>query len=127
MRFAVACFGILPTFVSDERDNHGVEVEEEHQQVETQLDERFFLVHVQFAEDLCCVEKMLVFEDSVSAVSLCHSFVPLRICAPICKLHYKASLCHGIAYFFPFHAIKGRFKINGNQYPLMRNKMVRNA
>jgi hypothetical protein len=27
--------------VADESDNHAVEVEEEHQQVETKLDERF--------------------------------------------------------------------------------------
>ena len=32
---------LLVRFVSDEGDNHAVQVEEEHQQVETQLDERF--------------------------------------------------------------------------------------
>ena len=49
--------------VADEGDDHAVEVEEEHQQVETELDERLLLVYVQLAEDLGRVEQVLVLED----------------------------------------------------------------
>lgn len=55
----------LPTFVSDESYNHRVEIEEEHQQVETQLDERLLLMDVELAEDLSRVKEMLVFKDPV--------------------------------------------------------------
>lgn len=59
----------LPTFVPDESDNHGVEVEEEHEQVETELDEGLLLVHVQLSEDLSGVEQVLVLEDPVQNMS----------------------------------------------------------
>jgi hypothetical protein len=70
--------------VADQGDNHAVEVEEEHQEVEAQLEERFLqlpavryslhrarsdgavthlLVHVQLAEDLGRVQQMLVIVD----------------------------------------------------------------
>jgi hypothetical protein len=53
----------LSRLVSDQGDNHAVEVEEEHEQVEAQFDERLLLVHVELAEDLGGVEEVLVFED----------------------------------------------------------------
>jgi hypothetical protein len=56
----------LPTFISDQSHDHRVQVEEEHEQVESQLDERFLLMHVQFAENLGRVEEVLVFEDSAT-------------------------------------------------------------
>jgi len=46
-----------------ESHNHAVEVEEEHDQVEAELDERFLLVYIQFPEDLRGVQEMLVVED----------------------------------------------------------------
>lgn len=54
---------ILSTFVSDKRDDHAVEVEEEHEQMEAELDERLFLVDVEFSEDFGRVEEVLIFED----------------------------------------------------------------
>lgn len=73
----------LVGLVADEGDNHAVEVEEEHQKMETELDERllyrplavsipelcsakyYLLVNVQLAEDFSCVQKMLVLEDPI--------------------------------------------------------------
>lgn len=54
----------LPRLVPDQSDDHGVEVEEEHEQVEAELDEGLLLVHVQLAEDLGRVQEVLVLEDS---------------------------------------------------------------
>lgn len=51
--------------IPDQRDNHAVKVEEEHQEMEPELDERFLFMDVEFAEDFGCVEEMLVIEDSV--------------------------------------------------------------
>lgn len=92
---------LLITFVPDERDNHGVEVKEEHEQVEAQLDEGLLLVHVKLAEDLCRVEQVLVFEDSAKKRTLDH--VPLYSHVWYC------------AYFFPFQATSGKFNSNGSQ------------
>ena len=66
----------LTPLVPDKSDDHRVEVEEEHQKVETKLDERLLLVHVELPEDLRRVQKMLVFEDPVTvsiALFPCHS------------------------------------------------------
>ena len=67
--------------VTDERDDHAVEVEEEHDQVVTELDERFLrnvrglassvggsvqsylLVNIELSEDLGRVKEVLVLED----------------------------------------------------------------
>ena len=69
-------------FVPNQGDNHAVEVEEKQDKVEAKFDERFLahvleialkrstwgvsdsLMHVQLAEDLRRIEKMLVIEDS---------------------------------------------------------------
>lgn len=45
----------LVRLVADKSNDHAVEVEEEHEQVEAQLDEGFLLVHIEFPEDLRCV------------------------------------------------------------------------
>jgi gamma-glutamyl phosphate reductase len=55
----------LTPLVPDKSDDHRVEVEEEHQKVETKLDERLLLVHVELPEDLRGVEQVLVLEDPV--------------------------------------------------------------
>ena len=58
-------------FVANESHDHAVEVEEEHQKVETKLDERLLLVHVELPEDLRGVEQVLVLEDpTVASVSV---------------------------------------------------------
>jgi len=49
--------------VTDESDNHAVEVEEKHDEVEAKLDEGFLLVDVQLPEDLCRIEEVSVLED----------------------------------------------------------------
>lgn len=51
---------ILGGFVSDKSNNHAVEVEEEHEQVEAKLEERFLLVNIELAEDLSRIEEMSV-------------------------------------------------------------------
>nr|POF02503.1 hypothetical protein CFP56_58134 [Quercus suber] len=53
----------LSALVTNERDDHRVQVEEEHEEVETEFYERFFLVDVEFAEDLGRVEQVLLVED----------------------------------------------------------------
>lgn len=58
----------LAPLVPDKGDDHGVEVEEEHKQVETKLDERLLLVHVKLPEDLRGVKQMLVLEDPVENI-----------------------------------------------------------
>lgn len=75
--------------VADQRDDHAVEVEEEHQEVEAQFDERFLgsthesasrgsarefdktnlLVHVQLAENLSRVQQVLVIVDPITPTS----------------------------------------------------------
>jgi hypothetical protein len=55
----------LTPLVPDKSDDHRVEVEEEHQKVETKLDEGLLLVHVELPEDLRGVEQVLVLEDPV--------------------------------------------------------------
>lgn len=54
----------LPTLIPDQSDDHGVEIEEEHEEVEAKLDEGFLLVDVEFAEDFGGVEEVLILEDS---------------------------------------------------------------
>ena len=76
----------LVGLVADEGDDHAVQVEEEHQQVETQLDERFLarvssghcrwkpedardsylLMDVQLPEDFCRVEQVVLLENPMS-------------------------------------------------------------
>ena len=66
----------LTPLVPDKSDDHRVEVEEEHQKVETKLDERLLLVHVELPEDLRRVQKMLVLKDPVTVSIVlfpCHS------------------------------------------------------
>jgi hypothetical protein len=46
---------LLVGLVLNEGNNHLVEVEEEHEQVETELDEGLLLMNVQLPEDLGCV------------------------------------------------------------------------
>lgn len=72
----------LVRLITDQGNNHAVEVEEEHQEMETELDEGFLyvvscvhpeildikeethpLVNIELAENLGCVQKVLVVED----------------------------------------------------------------
>ena len=86
----------LSTFVSDERDDHAVEIEEEHQEVKAELDEGFFLVRVELSEDLGGVQKVLVFEDPAEShistlfshlaaelLSLSAPFMPVTRCEQV--------------------------------------------
>lgn len=122
----------LVGFVADESNDHAVKVEEEHQQVEAKLDERFLsgvstleslrpalhapdlsgtylLMDIQLPEDLCRVEQVVLLEDS----SICQQTRP--------------STSVEKTYFLPFHAKRGRFRMSAIQYPLMRNRKVRKA
>lgn len=56
------CTGLV-RFVADQGNDHAVQVKEKHQEVETKLDERFLLVHVELAEDLGRIQEVLVLED----------------------------------------------------------------
>jgi hypothetical protein len=50
----------LGGLVSDKSNDHAVEVKEEHDQVETQLEERFLLVDIELAENLSRIEEVSV-------------------------------------------------------------------
>lgn len=54
--------------VTDQSQDHSVEVEEEHHQVETQLDEALLLVLGQGSEDLSSVQHMVLLQNLVSVV-----------------------------------------------------------
>jgi hypothetical protein len=88
----------LVRLVADESDDHAVEVEEEHEQVETEFDEGFLcsvsalspgailrwvsdlLVYVELPEDLGCIQKMLVLKDP-TAVSIVPQINLFLVCA----------------------------------------------
>jgi len=42
----------LMRLIADERHDHAVQIEEEHDEVETELDEGFLLMHIQLPKDL---------------------------------------------------------------------------
>jgi len=54
------------SLIADQSDNHAIEVEEEHDKVETKLYERFLLMHIQFPKNFCRVQKMLVLKNFLS-------------------------------------------------------------
>jgi hypothetical protein len=49
--------------VLDQGHNHAVQVEEEHDKVETQLGERFPLMNIQLAEDLGSIQQVGVVDN----------------------------------------------------------------
>lgn len=79
----------MPRLIADKRNNHAVEVEEEHDEVEAELEEgllqytsvlsyyfsdgtrvaAYLLMHVQLAEDLRGIQQMGVVNDLVDIVS----------------------------------------------------------
>jgi len=59
----------LVGLVPDQGDDHAVEVEKEHDEVETELDEGFLLVSVERPENFGCVEEMCVIEDLLDVKS----------------------------------------------------------
>jgi hypothetical protein len=67
----------LAPLISDQSNDHGVEVEEEHKQVEAKLDERLLLMDVELPEDLRSVEQVLVLEDPVGMM-LASSVLKIR-------------------------------------------------
>lgn len=62
------------------RAYHAVEVEEEHDEVEAQLDEALLFVHVELAEDLRGVEQVLLLVDSAGGANV-WSAIALVACA----------------------------------------------
>lgn len=68
----IGCGGLVERLcglVADQSNNHAVEVEEEHEQVEGELDEGFLFVYVELAEDLGGVEQMGVVDDLLDVPS----------------------------------------------------------
>ena len=96
--------------VADKGDDHAVEVEEEHQQVETKLDERFLLVHIKLPEDFSRIQEMLVLEDPAIVSARSWPTYPVAC-----------------TYFLPFQASRGRLSMSATQYPLIRKSAVRKA
>jgi len=60
---SVNIFAESVRLVPYESHNHAVEVEEEHDEVKAEFEERFLLVDIKLPEDLCCVEQVLVLVD----------------------------------------------------------------
>jgi hypothetical protein len=53
----------LGRVLPDERDNHAVQVEEEHDKVEAKLEEGLLLMNVKLAEDLGRIKQVSVVDD----------------------------------------------------------------
>lgn len=71
----------------------------------------YLLVHIKLPENLGRVEEMGVVENPRS-----QSAMPMR----------PLSADSPSTYFLTFHPRRGRLRINGSQYPLIRNMNVRN-
>ena len=105
----------LSPLISDQSDDHAVEVEEEHKQVEAKLDERLLLVHIKLPEDLRGVKQVLVLEDPVRwIVSVC-SMVPCKSPMLHCPTKQTGSYRSGNTYFFAFQARRGKLRMSGTQ------------
>jgi hypothetical protein len=61
--------GARIALVADESDDHRVQVPEEQEEVKAELDERLLLVRVKLAEDLRCIEEVILLVDSTQDVS----------------------------------------------------------
>lgn len=117
--------------VTDQCNDHAVEVEEEHEKMEAQLDEgflyakdvsdllpgmmqrggvRYLLVDVQLPENLGRIQQVRVLDNP-------------EVWRQFYVRHVRGS---GHPYFLMFHARRGRFRIRATQYPLMRKRKVRN-
>lgn len=119
----------LRRLVADEGDNHAVEVEEEHEQVEAELDKGFLrgvsyeqgqglriclvtdlLVNVKLAEDLRSIKKMGVVDN------------------PEILLAYVTNvLCDVATNFLMFQPRRGKLRTRATQYPLRRKRRVKKA
>lgn len=75
----------------------------------------YLLVNVEFPEDLGCVQQVSVVHNPAGLVSMQN-----KPRAP------AGSQPRSLTYFLMFQPNSGRFKTRAIQYPLMRNKNVRN-
>lgn len=95
--------------ITNQGDDHTVEVEEEHEKMEPKFDKGLLLVNVQLAEDLRRIQEMLIVDkDSKWDESV---FEPNAAREAVLG-HLRSA---GGAYFFAFQATSGRFNISGNQ------------
>lgn len=79
--------------------------------MDTLRGESYLLVHVKLPEDLCRIQKVLIFKNPIKVSIL-----------PSLKLRLASA-----TYFLPFQANRGRFKMSAIQYPLIRKRNVRKA
>lgn len=133
----------LVRFVADKSHNHAVQVEEEHDQVESQLDEGFLaklaaghafaIWYVRACgaglqpcptRGLDCTTDLLVHVKLPKDLGRVQEMLVFKDPVLVSMLLHAAG-CP--TYFFPFQANKGRFKIRATQYPLIRKRKVRKA
>lgn len=137
--------------VPNQGHDHRVEVEEEHDEVESELDERFLrvnvslhsrreycpsnaiqgmfaylLVYIQLPENLSSVKEMCVVKNPIYLISSEYRAVkqPDFVCEEMWNIQ-KASQPGVVTYFLTLKARSGRLRINATQYPLIRNSRVK--
>lgn len=68
--------GALVALILDQGDDHAVQVEEEHDEVEAELDEGLLLMDVEFPEDLGRVQEVGVVNNPTKDTRLAYVFLP---------------------------------------------------
>lgn len=113
-----------------------VEIEEEHDEMETELEEgllfivlaavslcggmlAYLLVDVQLAENLSRIQEMRVVDDPAKVVSTSlETNIPRSGAYVYCRLR-----C--LTYLLTLYATRGRLRMSATQYPLTRKRNVR--
>ena len=127
--------GSLMRFVADQGHNHAVQVEEEHQEVETQFDERF--LH-RLVTHICVRKQKKKRGNTPSCARSACGRSPSHPADAGSRRSWNRQLSvprgrlRGVpgstktTYFFALNANSGRFSTIATQYPLMINRKVRN-
>jgi hypothetical protein len=86
----------------------------------------YLLMHVQFPEDLGGIQQMCVIQNSVIRSVECYFQHPLFCSKTSCSSKNPGAWSAEQTYFLTLNARSGRFSKSAIQYPLIRNKNVRN-
>lgn len=132
--------------VADESHDHAVQVEEEEEQMETELDKRLLCVRLvpalistrtqtrarhTFLWTLSFLKISVASRRWVLSIILGSvSFTPLhseQVAPPQRQKRRRIKVQLEETYFLALYARRGRLRTTGSQYPLMRNRKVRKA
>jgi hypothetical protein len=118
----------LVGFVADKGNDHAVEVEEEHDEMEAELDEGFLKLLLAACRPSRKAAQVLTFLWTLSFLKISVASRRCWFSKILCLVSirvYGKRVCR--TDFFAFHASRGRFRIRAIQYPLTRNRMVMKA